>query len=164
MHKLKVTLMFALGLGMGLALHVTGAQAENRPYGELNYFQALNGEVSRLMNVSASGVGADGGGLSLWSSDAGPGCNNVPTGGVYEIHCNAAGHFCPWGTDGGTAGSFCNTTIGNVGYGRPVNASTASAPAPFFYTAPPGAIGTTKNICYVPSASASGTCAVFKLN
>lgn len=164
MRNLKITMCFVLGLGMGLALHVTGAQAENRPYGELNYFQALNGEQSRSRNA-LGGANSDGGGLSLYSVDAGPGCNNVPTGGVYEIHCNAAGHFCPWGNDGGAGLAVCGTTIGDLAYGRPINASTPTAPYPVFYTAPGGATGATKSICVTPaSGTLSMTCAVFKLN
>lgn len=147
-----------MGIAPNLSPLVLG---ENRPYGELNYLQQLNGEQTRLMNPASTG--ADGGGLTLWSIDGGPGCNDVPTGGVYEIHCNAAGRFCPWGSDGGSAGGFCNILINSVGYGRPVAASSASSPAPFFYTAPPGTTGSTKNICIVPEASATMTCAVFQL-
>lgn len=149
-----------MGLAPNLSPLVLG---ENRPYGELNYLQQLNGEVTRGVNA-LGGANNDGGGLSLYSVDAGPGCNNVPTGGVYEIHCNAAGHFCPWGSDGGAGLAFCGTTIGNVAYGKPVAASSPSSPAPFFYTAPAGTTGSTKNICIVPaSGTLSMTCAVFQL-
>ena len=158
----RIGLIFALGLVVGLALSVHPAQAENRP-SELPLLQSLNGEVTRTMNTAAGGH-ADGGGLTLWSMDAGPGCNNVATGGVYELHCNAAGHFCPWGSDGGAGLAFCGTTIGNVAYGKPINASTPSAPAPFYFTAESGAPGAVKNICIVPaSGSLSMTCAVYRL-
>lgn len=143
---------FFMGIAPNLPSLVLGG---NRPYGELNYLQQLNGAQTRSTQ-------SDGGGLALYTADAGIGCVDVPTGGIYEIHCNAAGHFCPWGSDGGTA--FCSSTISMVTYGRPVAASSAAAPAPFFYTAPPGTTGSTKNICVTPaSGSASVTCAVFPL-
>lgn len=155
-------LFLALGLAMGLALSIRPAQAENRP-SEGPLFQLLNGEVSREMNAGA-GANADGGGLSLYSVDAGPGCNNVATGAVYEMHCNAAGHFCPWGSDGGAGLAFCGTTIGSVAYGKPVNASTPSAPAPFYFVAGPGTQGSTKNVCIVPaSGTLAMTCALFRM-
>lgn len=149
---------FALvaGLFMGLALSLfvsAPAQAENRPYGELNYLHQLNGEQTRATQ-------ADGGGLAMHTSDAGIGCASVPTGGAYEFHCNAAGHFCPW-NDGGTA--FCSSSIQLVTYGRPIAASSASSPAPFFYTAPAGTTGSTKSICITPASGATMTCAVFRL-
>lgn len=155
----RLGLVFALGLVMGLALSVTPAQAENRP-AELGLFLMLNGEQSRTMNVLV----ADGGGLSLQSMDAGPGCNNVATGAVYEMHCSSAGHFCPWGNDGGAGLAVCGTTIGNVGYGRPVNASTPAAPAPFFFTTAAGGTGATKSVCIVPkSGDTNMTCALFRM-
>jgi hypothetical protein len=158
----RLSIVFALGLVMGLVLAVFPAHAENRP-AELGLFTQLNGEVSRGVNTAAGG-NADGGGLSLYSVDAGPGCNNVATGGVYEIHCNAAGHFCPWGSDGGAGLAFCGTTIGNLAYGKPVAASTPSSPAPFWYVAPAGDVGAVKNICIVPaSGTLSMTCAVFRM-
>lgn len=151
----NIALVAGLLMGLALSLLVASpAQAENRPYGELNYFQQLNGEQSRSTQ-------SDGGGLAMHTADAGIGCASVPTGGAYEIHCNAAGHFCPW-DDGGTA--FCSSSIHLTTYGRPVGASTASSPAPFFYTASPGATSTTKSICVTPSSGASMTCAVFRLN
>lgn len=148
----------ALGFVLALAFVVTPAQAENRPYGELNFFQLLNGEVSRELNTGGGSFPlADGGGLSIVTYDAGIGCNTVATGAVYEVHCNAAGHFCPWG-DGG-----CSSAIGSQNYGRPINASTATAPAPYYFTAQPGATGTSKLICVTPSASASMVCALFRM-
>jgi hypothetical protein len=158
----RLGFVFALGLVMGLALSIQPAQAETRP-AELGLFTMLNGEVSREMNTSTGGF-ADGGGLTLWSIDAGPGCNNVATGAVYEMHCNAAGRFCPWGTDGGAGLAFCGTTIGAVGYGKPVNASTETAPAPYWFVTAPGAQGATKNVCIVPAAgSVNMTCALFRM-
>lgn len=158
----RLGFVLALGLVMGLALSFNSANAENRP-AELGLFSQLNGEVSRGVNTAAGG-NADGGGLSLYSVDAGPGCNNVATGGVYEIHCNAAGHFCPWGSDGGAGLAFCGTTIGNLAYGKPIAASTPSSPAPFWYVAPAGDVGAVKNICIVPaSGTLSMTCAVFRM-
>lgn len=158
----RISIFLVLGFMAGVVLSVSPARAENRP-AELPMFQMLNGEQSRSLNTNTGGF-ADGGGLTLWSADAGPGCNNVATGAVYEMHCNAAGHFCAWGSDGGTGGSFCNTTIGNVGYGRPVNASTPSAPAPFYFVTAPGSQGATKNVCIVPaSGSVNMTCALFRM-
>lgn len=143
-------------LALFLGVLALGAVAANRPYGELNFFQILNGEQSRSTQT-------DGGGLAMYTADAGIGCADVPTGGVFEIHCNTAGHFCPWGSDGGTA--FCSSTIGLVTYGRPINASTPDAPAPVFYTAPAGSAAATKSICVTPKSGATSmTCAVFQLN
>ena len=153
-------LTFALGIVMGLALSIAPAQAGPRPSSELGLFSSLNGVQTRETNSLV----ADGGGLSLWSMDAGPGCNNVATGAVYEMHCNSAGHFCPWGSDGGAGLAFCGTTIGNVAYGRPVNASTPAAPAPYWFTTPTDLSSSTTNVCIVPKAGdLTMTCALFRM-
>lgn len=152
----RIGFIFALGVAMGLALSVTEARAENRGSDGV-IFTRLNGVVSREANVFI----ADGGGLTLMALDAGPGCNTVRTGGVYEMHCNAAGHFCGW-NDGGVS---CGSTISNSTYGRPVAASSPSAPAPYYFVAPgdPTA-GNRTSVCIAPaSGSTSVTCALFLL-
>lgn len=147
--------LIALGLGvvLGLVLSVSDAHAGNRPSDGV-MFQMLNGEVSREANALVT----DGGGLSLWTVDAGPGCNTVATGAVYEMHCNAGAHFCVWG-DGG-----CSSTIGSQGYGRPVAASSPSAPAPYFFVTQSDTTNATKQVCVAPaSGSTSTTCALFRM-
>ena len=145
-------LFAALGLVMGLALSFNTATAGNRP-AELGLFSMLNGEVSRDLNV----VVADAGGLTLMTLDAGIGCNLVSTGAVYEMHCNTAGHFCAW-SDGG-----CSSSINSQAYGRPVNASTPAAPAPYYFVTEASS-STTKQVCYTPaSGSVTGTCALFRM-
>lgn len=143
--------LIALGLGLvlGLVLSVSPAHAGNRPSDGVMY-QMLNGEVSREMQ-------ADGGGLTLWTADAGIGCAQVATGAVYEMHCNAAAHFCGW-SDGG-----CSTTIGSQAYGRPVAASSASAPVPYFFVTQGDTSSSTKLVCAIPSASAALTCSLFRM-
>ena len=133
------------------------AFAGNRPTAD-NGFLMLNGEVTRDLNTLA-GVGyADGGGATLWTIDAGVGCNLVRTGTPYEMHCNTAGYFCT-NQDAGCVG-----TIGSPNFGRPVNASTSSAPAPYFFITQSDTASTTKLVCYTPvSTSATGTCALFPL-
>lgn len=157
MHA-RIGFIFALGLCMGLALSVSRADAAPRNSDGV-IFVRLNGVQSRPMNSLV----ADGGGLTLMSLDAGPGCNNVSTGQVYEMHCNAGAHFCPW-NDGGVS---CSSTIGAVTYGRPVAASSPSAPAPFFFVAPgDGSLtATSTSVCIAPaSGSTSATCALFRLD
>lgn len=163
-NRIGIAMCFALGLGMGLTLHVTGADAANRPYGELNFFQLLNGEISRDMNTASGPFNqADGGGLTLWTNDAGPGCNSLATGAVYEMHCSAAGHFCPWGSDGGAGLAFCGNVIGNVAYGKPINASTPTAPAPFYFVTAPST-SATKSVCIVPAVGTLGmTCVPYRM-
>lgn len=142
-----------LALGLILGLGVSVATAGNRPTAD-NGFLMLNGEQTRDLNVTV----ADGGGLTLVTLDAGVGCNLVATGAVYEMHCNAAGYFCAWG-DGG-----CSSAISSQAYGRPVNASTPTAPAPFFFMTQTDTTNATKQVCITP---ASGTvnmiCAPFRL-
>lgn len=166
MRKLRIGMCFVLGLGMGLTLSVTGAHAGPRPTSELALFQLLNGEITRDMNTSSAGAfnQADGGGLTLWTNDAGPGCNNVATGAVYEMHCSAAGHFCPWGSDGGAGLAFCGNVIGNVAYGKPINASTPTAPAPFYFVTKTDLDNATKSVCVVPAVGTLGmTCVPYRL-
>jgi hypothetical protein len=139
---------FLAGVLMGLVVSVLPVHAGTRP-SETPMLQMLNGEVSR-------DVQNDGGGLSMWTSDAGIGCATVATGAVYEIHCSAAAHVCAWG-DGG-----CSATAASPNYGRPVNASTASAPAPYFVLTQSDA-APSKLLCAIPSASAALTCAVFRM-
>lgn len=163
MRKLAITMAFALGLGMGLALSITPAQAGPRPGSELDLFTRLNGEVTREVNGTGGGL-ADGGGLSLITLDAGIGCNTVVTGKVYEMHCDSPVHFCPWGSDGGSA--FCSSNIALVAYGRPVNASTPSAPFPYFFTAAAdsSSLTATKSVCMTPATGdATAICALFQL-
>lgn len=159
MRKLATTLAFALGLGMGLALSITPAQAGPRPGSELDLFTRLNGEVTREVNGTGGGL-ADGGGLTLVTFDAGIGCNTLVKGKVYEMHCDSPVHFCPWG-DGG-----CSATIGSQNYGRPVNASTPSAPYPYFFTlASDSSAGSTKLVCITPATGdATAICVPFQLN
>lgn len=133
---------------VGLLVSSVPAQAGNRP-SETPLLQSLNGEVSR-------DVQSDGGGLSMWTSDAGIGCATVSTGAVYEVHCSAAAHICPWG-DGG-----CSTAITSPNYGRPVGASTASSPAPYYLVMQPDSVAT-KQVCAMPSSASTLTCAVFRM-
>ena len=153
----RIGLVFALGAVMGLALAITPAHAENRGSDGV-VFVRLNGVQSRQRNTFI----VDGGGLTLYTVDAGPGCNTVATGQVYEMHCNAGAHFCPW-NDGGVA---CSSTIGDITYGRPVASSSPSAPAPFFFVAPGNpTAGTSTSVCIAPaSGSLSATCALFRLD
>ena len=152
----RLGFVFAAGLVMGLALAVTRAEAGNRP-SELPLFSMLNGEVSRDLNAGGGGFPlADGGGLTLATHDAGIGCNLVATGAVYEMHCSAAGHFCPW-SDGG-----CSSAIGSQAYGKPVNASVATAPAPYYFVTEASTTAT-KLVCVTPSASAAMICAMFRM-
>lgn len=149
----------ALGFVAGVVLAITPARAENRP-AELDMFQRLNGVQGRDLNPSTLAA-ADGGGLTLWSLDAGPGCNAVRTGAVYEMHCGTAGHFCPW-FDGGVS---CGSTPGAVTYGRPVAASTPADPKPFFFIAPGDPTsGTTTNVCIAPkSGDTTMLCALYRM-
>lgn len=150
--------LLALGLGvvLGLIVSVSPSYAGNRP-SETPLFQMLNGEVSRELNGTGGSFPlADGGGLSVVTYDAGVGCQAVATGAVYEAHCSAAGHFCPWG-DGG-----CSSAIGSQNFGKPVNASTATAPAPFWFVTE-ASTTSTKLVCVTPSASASMVCALFRM-
>lgn len=143
----------ALGIVAGFVLSVSPVHAGNRPSDGV-MFQMLNGEVSRELNV----VVADGGGLTLWTVDAGPGCNRVATGAVYEMHCANAGHFCGWADAG------CGSTIGSAQYGRPVAASSPSAPAPYFFMTQADTVNATQQVCVAPaSGSASMTCALFRM-
>jgi hypothetical protein len=152
----KHGLFLALGLVMGLALSFNSAEAGNRPTAD-NGFLMLNGEATRDLNASGGGL-ADGGGLTLITLDAGIGCNLVATGGVYEMHCDSAGHFCSW-SDGG-----CSNAIGSQAYGRPVNASTPTSPAPYFFMTQTDTTNTTKQVCVTPaSGDATMTCALFRL-
>lgn len=164
MKRLHI-ISLAVGLVLGLALHVSPAEAGPRPTSDLALFTALNGKHTRELNQTNSLIGnADGGGLSLVSIDAGPGCNLVATGAVYEGHCATAGHFCPWGSDGGTGGSFCSTSIGSPSYGRPVNASSPNAPAPFWFITAPDLTNATTNVCIIPKLGDSTmTCALFRM-
>lgn len=141
-----------MGIAPSLPALVLGG---NRPTAD-NAFLTLNGEVTRDLNTSASGL-ADGGGATLWTADAGIGCNAVATGAAYEMHCNTAGHFCAW-SDGG-----CSSTIGSQAYGRPVAASTASSPAPYFFVTQTDTANSTQQVCYTPASGATGTCALFRL-
>lgn len=147
--------LLALGLGLvlGLVLSIAPAHAGNRPSDGV-MFQMLNGEVSRELNSLV----ADGGGLTLVTYDAGPGCGLVSTGAVYEMHCNAGAHFCGW-NDGG-----CSSTIGSQAYGRPVAASTTSAPAPYFFMTQADTVNTTKLVCIAPaSGNSTAQCALFRM-
>ena len=143
----------ALGVAMGLALSVMPAQAENRPSDGV-LFTRLNGSISHE-------TGPDAGGLALSVADAGVGCMDLLTGATYEMHCNAGAHFCPW-ADGGLS---CSSSIHLATYGRPVAASSTSAPAPYFFTVDGNAtISATQRVCIAPaSGSASATCALFKM-
>ena len=150
---MKTRLGFVAGMAIGLVLAVAPAQAGNRP-AELGLFSMLNGEVSRDLNA----VVADGGGVTLMTLDAGIGCNLVSTGAVYEMHCDSAGHFCAW-SDGG-----CSSAISSQAYGRPVNASTPAAPAPYFFVTEASTSSATKQVCYTPaSGDATGICALFRM-
>ena len=150
---MKTRLGFVAGMAIGLVLAVAPAQAGNRP-AELGLFSMLNGEVSRDLNA----VVADGGGVTLMTLDAGIGCNLVSTGAVYEMHCDSAGHFCAW-SDGG-----CSSAVSSQAYGRPVNASTPAAPAPYFFVTEASTSSATKQVCYTPaSGDATGICALFRM-
>jgi hypothetical protein len=162
MKRLHI-ISLAVGLVLGLALHASVARAGPRPTSDLALMSQLNGAPFR----EANGIGgsyADGGGLSLWSADAGPGCNNVSTGAVYEMHCSSAGHFCPWGNDGGAGLAMCGYTIGNIAYGRPVPASTPGAPAPYYFVTPANLDVAYTNVCITPKqGDVTMTCALFRM-
>lgn len=112
---------FALGVTAVAAMAVSPlshvpALAESRTGSELGLFLLLNGERVRT-------VQADGGGLTLFTSDAGIASVTVPGGGVVYIENpgTTACHLCSpsdsaW--DGG-----CNTTVGDPNYGSPIAAS-----------------------------------------
>ena len=143
-----ITAFLAAAL-LGLLLSAGPVSAEGRPSpAQLDLM--LSGEVSRS-------VQSDGGGLALYTTDAGIACATVATGGVYELHCSVAAHVCPWG-DGG-----CSITAASPNYGRPVGPSSAATPAPYVVTMTQGAQDATKLLCAIPSASATMTCAVFRL-
>lgn len=143
----------ALGVAMGLTLSVAPAMAENRPSDGV-IFTKLNGEFEHQ-------TGPDAGGLALSVADAGVGCMDLLTGATYEMHCNAGAHFCPW-SDGGLS---CSSSVHLATYGRPVAASTTSAPAPYFFTVEGNSTAAaTKRVCIAPaSGSAAATCALFKM-
>lgn len=148
------TIALALGVIVGFLFAVSPASAGPRPAGENATLQSLNGEVSRELNSLV----ADGGGLTLVTYDAGPGCGLVATGAVYEMHCNAGAHFCGW-SDGG-----CSSTIGSQSYGRPVASSSPSAPAPYFFMTQPDTVNATKLVCIAPaSGSSTAQCALFRM-
>lgn len=159
MRRISLAGLIAFGFGLGLALTIPRAQAENRP-SETPMFQLLNGEVSRDLNLGEGSSGsADGGGLTLMTLDAGIGCNTVRTGTVYEMHCDSPVHFCAWG-DGG-----CSTAIGSQNYGRPVNASTPAAPAPYYFiSAPNSTAAARKQVCMTcATGDAQCICALFRM-
>lgn len=144
------TLAFIVAAIVGVLLGAMPAAADNRP-AELPMFQMLNGEVTR-------DTLSDGGGVNMSTTDAGIGCADLVTGGVYEVHCNANAHLCPFG-DGG-----CSTSILSPAYGRPVAASSASSPQPYFLVLQGNSTaGATKLVCAMPAAAASLTCAAFRL-
>jgi len=157
MKRLHI-ISLCVGLVLGLALHVSPARADQRPPSDVSLMQALNGEVSRDLNSASCTGWADGGGLTLWTADAGIGCNCVRTGAVYEMHCDVGVYFCPWG-DGG-----CSVTIGSPNYGKPVKASTKDSPAPFYFVAKPDSTpGATKQVCMTQATTAGATCALYRL-
>jgi len=144
------TLAFMFAAVVGALVASLPAAADNRP-AELPMFQMLNGEISR-------DTLSDGGGVVLATTDAGIGCASLVTGAVYELHCNANAHVCPFG-DGG-----CSTSITSPAYGRPLAASSASSPAPYYLVLQPNpTAGATKLVCAMPAATASLTCAAFRL-
>lgn len=114
---------FVLGVTAVVAMAVSplphvAPLAESRTGSELALFQLLNGERVRT-------VQADGGGLTLFTSDAGIASVTVPGGGVVYIENpgTTACHLCsapdaPTVWDGG-----CNTTVGDPSYGSPIAAS-----------------------------------------
>lgn len=143
----------ALGVVLGLVLSISPVHAGNRPSDGV-MFQMLNGEVYRDLNTYSP----DGGGLTLFVNDAGVGCTTVATGAVYEMHCNAGAHFCAWSDAG------CSSNIALQSYGRPVAASTTSAPAPYFFVTQSDTASTSKLVCIAPaSGSTSSTCALFRM-
>lgn len=151
MKRLHI-IFIVLGFMAGLAFSVSPARAENRP-AELPMFQMLNGEVRRDLNTSACTGLADGGGLTLWTADAGIACNCVKTGIPYKLVCQQASYFCPWG-DGG-----CSATVGSPNFGDPVATNTP------YYFIPEGdpTRGATKLVCMIQTAAAVGTCVPFRM-
>lgn len=112
----RLGFIFALGVAMGLALSVTPAHAGNRP-SETPMFQLLNGERTRSTQ-------ADGGGLTLYTADAGIASVTVTGGSVILVEnpgSNAC-HLCSAPADGTWDGG-CNTTVGDVNYGSPITSS-----------------------------------------
>lgn len=157
MTKRTLSLVFALGLAMGVALSTSRAEAGPRPGSDLDLLTRLNGSQTRELNTLACTGHADGGGLTLWTADAGIGCNCVKTGAVYEMNCDVGVYFCPWG-DGG-----CSTVIGHQNFGKPVKASTVSAPAPFYFVVPASSTADTQYVCMTQATQAVAICALHKL-
>lgn len=104
-------LVFALGVAMGLVLSAAPAQA--REGSQLGLTLRLNGERVRP-------VQSDGGGLMLWTVDAGVATVTVTAGSTVLVECpTAACHICGPGSDG-TWDAGCNVTIGDPNYGSPI--------------------------------------------
>lgn len=108
-----LSLVFALGIAMGLALSITPAQAA-RPGNALSLQQLSMGERSRPLM-------SDGGGLLLWTADAGATTVTVTGGGLYifqNIGSAAAGcHLCTPNPDGLTWDGGCSGTVSDPSYG-----------------------------------------------
>lgn len=90
---------------------------------ELGLFLLLNGERTRP-------VQADGGGLMLYTADAGVAEVTVPSGGVVYVE-NAGSNICHLCGPGPSASSTtadwdggCSATASNVNYGSPIAATT----------------------------------------
>lgn len=110
--KRTLSLVFALGIAMGLALSVTPAHAG--PGTEFSLFLLLNGERSRTLQ-------ADGGGLALWTTDAGMATATVPANGVVYLENagTAIAYVCGPLADGTWDGG-CSTTTSDPNYGSPI--------------------------------------------
>lgn len=113
----RIALFFGVAaLLMGVVPNVTPLLT-GRTGSELGLFLLLNGERTRS-------VQSDGGGLMLFTSDAGIATATVPGGGVVLVENpgTAACHLCGPLADGTWDGG-CSTTTSDPNYGSPVAAS-----------------------------------------
>lgn len=146
-----------------LGLWLAAAPAEARPPAEFPMLMRLNGEWTRpaqspaVMPLADAGCcTTDGGGLALWTIDAGVAVANVTGGQVYMVNCSAATNLCLYdgtttmqASDGG-----CSNAAGDPNYGLPIPASTNQ----FIVTQD----ATTKFFA-TPTSGGSTTCSIFLL-
>lgn len=145
-----VTLAAFVGVFLGFALAAAPAQA--RPPAEFPMLMRLNGEWVRPAQAPVN----DGGGLNLWTMDAGIAVATVTGGQIYVLNCDVASHVCIY--DGTTTmqayDAGCNATRGDVNFGMPIAAATDR------YVVLQN--GTTK-LFATPASSATMNCTIWNL-
>lgn len=115
----RTGIIFALGIAMGLALSVPRAEA-GRPSNAVSLEQLQLGERSRPLQT-------DGGGLLLWTADAGVASATVSGGGLYVFeNLGTNGCFlCGPNPDGATWDGGCSAAISDPNYGQWLDAGVS---------------------------------------